>query len=65
MNQTFEAIEKNIGPVVEIEERVPVWRMRATFSRDYQLIGDYITEQQADFTSMPYAHYLDMNWERE
>ena len=34
MDEQFEVIEKAIGPVIEIEERVPVWRMPATFYRN-------------------------------
>jgi effector-binding domain-containing protein len=65
MSQEFELIEEAIGPVIEIEERVPMWRMPATFGRDYQRITDYLAEQGAECTGMPYAHYLEMDWEQE
>lgn len=65
MSDQFEVIEKAIGPVVEIEERASVWRMPATFSRDYKQIADYLEEQEVDIVDLPYACYLDMDWERE
>ena len=61
----FEIIEKEIGPVIEIEERVPVWRMPATFGRDYKCISDYIASQDAEVVGMPYARYQKMDWDVE
>jgi effector-binding domain-containing protein len=61
----FEVIEKAIGPVIEIEESVSMWRMPATFARDYKRITEYLASQGAECVGMPYARYLDMNWEVE
>lgn len=65
MNTEFEIIEKAIGPVVEIEENVSMWRMPATFSRDYKRISDYMTSNDAECVDMPFARYQEMDWERE
>ena len=65
MDPDFEIIEKTIGPVIEIEERVSMWRMPATFTRDYKRIADYLRTQDAECVDMPYARYQDMDWERE
>jgi effector-binding domain-containing protein len=65
MHEDFEVIEKSMGSVIEIEERVPVWRMPATFGRDYKRIADYIQSQGAEIVDMPFARYLDMDWEKE
>lgn len=65
MQQEFKIIEKAFGPVIEIEERVRVWRMSATFGRDYKRIADYLALQGAECVDMPYARYQDMNWEHE
>ena len=65
MTDQFEVIEKTIGPVIEIEECVSVWRMPATFTRDYKRIADYLDTQGAECVDMPYARYLDMDWEVE
>lgn len=65
MTDQFEVIEKAIGPVVEIEECVSVWHMPATFSRDYKRIADHLEEQEVEIVDMPYARYLDMDWETE
>ena len=65
MTDEFEVIEKAIGPVVEIEECVKMWRMPATFGRDYKRITDYLSSQGAECVDMPYARYQDMDWELE
>lgn len=65
MNHEFEVIEKALGPVIEIEECVTMWRMPATFGRDYKRISEYLASQGAECTDMPYACYQNMNWELE
>ncbi|WP_455366611.1 hypothetical protein [Kaarinaea lacus] len=65
MDQKFAIIEKAIGPVIEIEERVRMWRMPTTFGRDYKRIADYLKANGAECVEMPYARYQDMDWERE
>jgi effector-binding domain-containing protein len=65
MVDEFEVIEKSIGPVIEIEECVKMFRMPATFSRDYKRIMDYLASQGAECVDMPYARYQDMDWELE
>ena len=32
MADEFEVVEKAIGPVIEIEESIPVWRMPTPFN---------------------------------
>ena len=65
MDIPLEIIEKEIGPVLEIEERVPMWKMPATFGRDYGLISAYIESQGSSIRDMPYARYLDIDWKAE
>ena len=65
MAAQFVVLEKTIGPVVEIEERVRVWRMPAIFSRDYKHITDYLESQGVECVNAPYARYLDIDWEKE
>ena len=65
MTDGFEVIEKTLGPVIEIEERAKMWRMPATFARDYKRIADYLAAHGAECIDMPYARYEDMDWERE
>jgi len=65
MTNEFEIVEKIIGPAIEIEEKIPVWRMPATFGRDYKRIAEYLNSRDAECIDMPYARYLDMNWEVE
>lgn len=65
MASEFEVIEKVIGPAIEIEERISVWCMPATFGRDYKRIAEYLRSQGAECIDMPYARYLDMDWDVE
>lgn len=65
MTNKFEVVEKAIGPVIEIEESVPVWRMPATFGRDYKHIARYLHANEAECVDMPYARYQDMDWDVE
>ena len=65
MTDQFEIIEQTLGDVIEIEERVPVWRMPATFGRDYKCISEYMASQGAEVVGMPYARYKDMDWNVE
>ncbi len=65
MAEEFEIIEKAIGPVVEIEECIPVWRMPAIFGRDFKRIAEYLESQDAEVVGMPYGRYIEMDWEKE
>lgn len=65
VDNDFTVIEKTLGPVVEIEERIPVWRMPATFGRDFKRIAEYLESQEAEVVGMPYGRYVDMDWEKE
>ena len=65
MTIKFEIVEKSIGPAIEIEEKTQVWRMPATFGRDYKCIAEYLNSQNAVCVDMPYARYLDMDWDVE
>ena len=65
MANEFEIIEKTLGSVVEVEERIPVWRMPATFGRDFQRIAGYLESQGAVVIGMPYGRYVEMDWEKE
>lgn len=65
MTKEFEIIEKVIGPTIEIEEIVSVWRMPAIFGRDYKRIAEYLESQGAECRDMPYARYLNMDWNVE
>lgn len=65
MAEPFVVIEKAFGAVVEIEERVGMLAMPATFGRDFKRIMAYLQSQGAECVDMPYARYQDMDWERE
>lgn len=65
MSADFEVISKSMGSVVEIEEFVPVWKMPATFGRDFKKIANYIESNDAEVVEMPYGYYKDMDWEVE
>jgi len=53
MTSELEVIEKAIGPVIEIEENVSVWRMPSVFGRDYKRINEYLVANVAECVDMP------------
>lgn len=63
--EEIEIIEKEIGDVVEIEERVPVWKMPFAMSKDFKLILEYLKSKGVDCKEAPYARYLDFDWDLE
>lgn len=63
--EEFEIQDREIGPVVEIEENVKVWQMPKTFGRDFEMINHYLVSNDAICSGMPYARYVDMVWEKE
>ncbi len=65
MSERFEIVEKEIGPVIEIEEQAFMWKMPAVFAKDYRLISEYIAKQGSNISGMPYARYPGIDWERE
>ena len=65
MTDAYKVTERAIGPVIEIEEHAPVWRMPGIFGRDYTRIAEYVSSQGAEIVGMPYARYVDMDWEAE
>ncbi len=65
MSEPFELVEKTFGPVIEIEERVGMLSMPATFGRDFKRIMAHLQAHGAECTELPYARYQEMDWERE
>jgi effector-binding domain-containing protein len=63
--EEIEIIEKEIGDVIEIEERVPVWKMPSVMSRNFKLILGHLKSEGVDCEEAPYARYLDVDWELE
>jgi effector-binding domain-containing protein len=63
--EDIEIIEKEIGDVIEIEERVPVWKMPFVMSKDFNLILEYLKSKDVDCKEAPYARYINIDWELE
>jgi effector-binding domain-containing protein len=63
--EEIEIIEKEIGDVIEIEERVPVWKMPSVMSSDFKKIKDHLKSNGAECKDAPYARYLDIDWDLE
>ncbi|XOF34977.1 MAG: GyrI-like domain-containing protein [Candidatus Electrothrix sp. YB6] len=61
----IERIEKEFGWVIEIEERIPLWKTASIMARDYARIRKYLEGKQGIKTGIPYARYLDVDWEAE
>jgi effector-binding domain-containing protein len=63
--EEIEIIEKEIGDVIEIEERVPVWKMPSVMSKDFKLILEHLKSKGVDCKEAPYARYLNIDWDYE
>jgi effector-binding domain-containing protein len=61
----IEIVEKEIGAVIEIEERVSVWKMQSVMSKDFKSIMEYLKSKGVDGKEAPYARYLDIDWDLE
>lgn len=57
-------IEREIGNVLEIEERVPVWKMPMTMSKDFTALFGYAQNEGANPTEA-YARYREIDLEAE
>jgi hypothetical protein len=65
MQSDFEIIEKEIGTVVEIEEKAPTWRMPTVMGRDFHKLIDYVDAQHSELVDVPYSHYVDIQWDKQ
>ncbi|KIM06607.1 MAG: hypothetical protein KU38_12650 [Sulfurovum sp. FS08-3] len=65
MNNAIEVVEKEIGSVVEIEEKACLWRMMKIFPKDYTAIMEYFEDNSVEPIQTPYARYVDFDWEKE
>ena len=59
----IEIIEKEIGNVIEIEEKIPMWKMPFFMKKNYKRIMDYIDTHNKDSAGIVYARYLNVDWE--
>jgi effector-binding domain-containing protein len=60
-----ERIEKAIGPVLEVEEMLPMWKMPKTLAVDYAELSAEIKAQKLDPTGVPFARYVDIDWQAQ
>ena len=63
--ERIEIIEKEIGDVIEIEERVPMWKMSSVMAKDFTLILEHLKSRDVDCKEAPYARYLNIDWDLE
>lgn len=64
MESDIKIIEREIGNVLEIEERVPVWKMPMTMSKDFTALFGYAQNAGANPTEA-YARYQEIDLEAE
>lgn len=64
MKSDIEIVEKEIGDVLEIEERVPVWKMPKVMSTDFTRLFSYAEKEGANPTEA-YARYQGIDWDAE
>ncbi len=65
MSAAIEVVERDFGNAIEIEERCSMLGMTKAFTRDYPRLMKYLEAKQVKPGGVPYARYLDINWEKE
>ncbi len=66
MISNIEVIEKEIGPVIEIEEKGFMLKMYDQLGVDYSMLFDYLDKNEVDVKeAMPYTHLIDLDWNEE
>jgi effector-binding domain-containing protein len=65
MEPEFETVEKEIGHVLEIEERIPMWKMPSTMGRDLKELSGHLENQGVEPAGAPYSRYLGVDWKTE
>ena len=60
-------IDRSIGYVVEIEQKVSTMKMPKTMGEDYKSIFKYLKENgiEPSDSTMPYTRYLDIDWDSQ
>jgi hypothetical protein len=61
----FEIVEREIGPVIGIEETAPIWQMAKVMGRDFGRLMDHIKSQNGKHADAPYIHYVDIDWKKQ
>ncbi|MCJ7802339.1 MAG: GyrI-like domain-containing protein [Candidatus Marinimicrobia bacterium] len=67
MKNDIKIIEKEIGYVIEIEEKVSMFKMPKLLGQNYKSIFAYFAEKNIKESgdTMPYTRYLDIEWEKQ
>jgi len=63
--EKIEIIKKEIGDVLEIEERTPMWKMPSAMGRDFTLILEHLNSRGVECREAPYTRYLNIDWDFE
>ena len=66
MDTDIEIVEKEIGKVLEIEERAYVWQMPSVMSKNFTKLVEYTNTKCDESTQVSlYARYVGFDWEKE
>ncbi|XPV76400.1 MAG: GyrI-like domain-containing protein [Desulfovibrio sp.] len=61
----IEIIEKELGYVLEIEEKIKMFKMPSAMKANFKELYEYVTEKGCECENPPYARYVNINWEEE
>lgn len=62
----FLIVEKEIGNVVEIAEKIAMWKMPITIEKDLTTLYEYLKSQnQTEHIGIPYTRYVKINWQEQ
>ncbi len=57
----IEVVEVEIGNVVEIEEKIQMWKMPSVMGKDYDGLYSYLKSVECESEEPPYARYVDVD----
>ena len=61
----IELLEKELGPVLEIEHRATLFSMTRHMTSGFSALDRYMREQGSEPQNPPFARYPDIDWKRE
>ncbi|CAA0082514.1 Uncharacterised protein [BD1-7 clade bacterium] len=65
MATPIDVVEKELGPVIEIDVNTAMWKMPATMREGFEVLSDVTEQAGVDCTLAPYARFLEIDWSAE
>jgi len=65
-HEEFIVVDKEIGNVIEISQKIAMWKIPSTIEEDLGSLYAYLqTQNQIESMGIPYTHYTHIDWEAQ